>query len=704
MTKAEQKRYDKIQERIAGGEIIEQKCWKMIREINSFSEERLNSAAMIYNDREYTYRQMFRQWERYAEVFSALNITEENHSRAGVVSTPSLISVFTFYGLNMTGVSASMISFMDITDMKQLGKLIRTENITDLILSDFYFTPQMLRKILGKKEKWGLNNIIVQHIPMEGPFCRRELQLYSRINEHQLRRIPGIVFMDDLLDRFEATPICFGREESADAAIILHTSGTTSGIHKPVPLSDRALNESTARMLRDERFRELEGKVVCGLGLELAGSYSAVDMMHLPLTFGGTIVILPLGQMDVEMFGLAISHYKMTILFSSDIMMEFWMKSPVPLDFSSLSHIFAGGSYLSPESKKRYDEFLRKCGAKAGISIGYGLSEAGASCILASPDRTDDAIGYPLPGVRVKIFDEEENRYYNLEDGPRTGVLFLSTPSLSNGCIDNDVFFTLDEIDGEAWLNTYDLVQVNEDGSLSCIGRMNKFFVNNDGIRFDAGLVETAVSAQPGIRACGLAPSYNKSIHDTIPVLYVQTTGNERNAPETVRQALRNVFIRDNRIVETNLPGQCVITDEIPYTVTGKVDVYRIKKEGINGAIYAIIPVRKQGKLVDIRIEATGFNGVNSRAGVPDELASFFNPFVQIEQLFGHGAASGMGQKQKGGMPGFPFGSGRQMPGGGFPFGPGRQMAWGGSPDVQQRTRPCGGFPFGAGRQMPGGG
>ena len=35
---------------------------------------------MIAGDREYTYRQMFRLWERYAEVFSALEINEANHS------------------------------------------------------------------------------------------------------------------------------------------------------------------------------------------------------------------------------------------------------------------------------------------------------------------------------------------------------------------------------------------------------------------------------------------------------------------------------------------------------------------------------------------------------------------------------------------------------------------------------------------------
>ena len=38
---------------------------------------------------------------------------------------------------------------------------------------------------------------------------------------------------------------------------------------------------------------------------------------------------------------------------------------------------------------------------------------------------------------------------------------------------------------------------------------MNKYFVNNEGVKFDAGLVETALSESPGIKKCALAPVYD---------------------------------------------------------------------------------------------------------------------------------------------------------------------------------------------------
>jgi hypothetical protein len=56
-------------------------------------------------------------------------------------------------------------------------------------------------------------------------------------NENGLDILP-----EDLLKEYEATPIVYGSMESTEGSIIMHTTGTVSGIHKPIPMSDRALN------------------------------------------------------------------------------------------------------------------------------------------------------------------------------------------------------------------------------------------------------------------------------------------------------------------------------------------------------------------------------------------------------------------------------------------------------------------------------
>ena len=563
---------------------------------------------------------MFRNWEKYAEVFSALDITEQNHSRVGMVADAIADAVLIFYGLNMTGASVSMILNFEMENPESFARKLRTEGITDLLLFDTFLAPEDLDWICRERDSLELRNIILFHDRVSGPFAPPEMQMQSRRNRFIFRRFSGVLFMDDLLERYESTPIIYGSSPSLDEAVIIHTSGTTNGIHKPVPLSDRALNEAVARHLRSGLFDEFEGRTVSVLGMELSAVYSLADMMQLPFAFGGEVVTVPMGIFNPYITD-AIRKYRVNSLFCTAQQFEEWIRYQGEADLSRLKYVSIGGSYVSADAKKRYETYLKQCGTDIGISIGYGLSEAGGGCILAPADRKDDAIGYPLPGVKVKIFDEDEEKYYDLEDGPRTGVLCLSTGSLSGGKIDDTVYFELDEIDGEKYLNTYDLVTVNDDGSMTCIGRMNKYFVNNEGIRFDAGLVETATAAQPGIILCGLAPEYEKMIHDTIPVLYVQTEGSGKEAVQTVRQALINVFIYDNMIVETNLPGQCVISDQIPLTATGKVDVHRIAKEGAVGKRYKVQPVRNTEGLTDIRLEYVDASSDPSTwAGLPDEL------------------------------------------------------------------------------------
>jgi long-subunit acyl-CoA synthetase (AMP-forming) len=274
---------------------------------------------------------------------------------------------------------------------------------------------------------------------------------------------------------------------------------------------------------------------------------------------------------------------------------------------------------MSAYSKGKYDGFLAACGSKARVTAGYGLSETAGACILSDPDREDDSMGRPLAGVRVKLYDEDDDKFYDLSDGPRRGVLYISSPSVSGGRIDGRPFFDLEDTGEGMYLNTYDMVDAGADGYLRYAGRMNRYFVNNEGIRFDAGLIEAALSAQPGIDSCCITPGYDKTMHDTIPVLNAAVSGSDGSATEVIEDALRAVFIEGGLIRDTNLPGQCRIADRLPMSDTGKPDARRIAGGEVKGRLYRIDPKRSEGVLRDIELvpyrDAPGL-----RSGLPDEL------------------------------------------------------------------------------------
>ena len=602
------------------------KGWEFLVNANSVSEERLDRVAVIAMDRTYTYRQMFRKWERYAEVFSALNITGENHSRLAIFDCSSVESSFAIYGANMTGASVSGFSPTYISDKFPLDLAIKGENITDLFINDLTVNKKLLLNVARKKLELGIRNIIVVRVPLESDKMDQRLIDLSKKNYKELKTVKGVLFMEELLDRYEATPIRYASTNSADDAFIMHTSGTTKGISKPVPLSDLGLNSAALNAYASGKFNDFEGGAVVLNTMVATSVYGLVNQLHEPFAFGCTVVIMPLSNVN-PFFMDAIGYYKVNVLFITPFYFEMWAKCPpqaVP-DFSSVKCVVVGGAYMSAEARERYKSLMKEHGGQDPQMInGYGMSETAGACILQTEEVDNDSIGYPLPGVQIKIYDENEQKYYSVEDR-HPGVLYIHSDSISLGKIDDTVFFETEEIDGLPYICTYDLVHVNEDGSLSCRGRANRYFVNNDGVKFDAGIVETMIQAEPGIEAAAVVPWYDKMVtHDTVPVLYVQPvdTSDSKASLKVLKAALRDVFIDNEKEKETNLPMQCVIAAELPRNANGKIDIYRITQEDIPGQRYIVRTRRKEGTLKDIILEpVTDLEQGITNGEVPKELS-----------------------------------------------------------------------------------
>ncbi len=608
-------------QRIESGEIADQPCWSFIKEMNSVSDERLDSVALTDGYRQYTYRQMFRAWERYAEAFSGLGLTGANHSRVGIISVPLPETIFALYGLNMTGASVSLIYHLDLYDEKQIYSMIEREKITDLMISEIFAFPNVMDRLLKDREKLGIKNIVLLPSPMGGKYAIPAFDVIRKLNKALYGELEDSILMEDLLEKYDAHPISVSKKAGP---IILHTTGTVSGMHKPVPMSNKAINSAVlslikARELFDD-FKQIPEHVVTTVPFYLSWAYFMIDSMHTALAWGAEVVCLPMASTNPH-YSEVIESYGVNVLFTGLILFDTWNKTRPHIDLSKLKLVIMGGTYIAPDYKKELNAYLRSCGSDARFVNGYGLSELGGACIVCPSSREDDAIGYLLPGFKAKLYVEEEKRYYDISEGPRTGVLLISSPSMSEGKLDRTVFFELEEIDGEKYFNSHDLVKVAEDGCMTCIGRSNNYFVNNAGVRFDAGLVETAVTKQPGVRFCGLAPEFHKVLHDNIPILYVELKEQGVDDMNTVRDALIQVFIKDKLISNTNLPSQVVLVEKMPLNSNGKVDGKALKSGSVTGVRYSIKPVHEGETLVDIElVKAKEGEFATVGAGVPKEL------------------------------------------------------------------------------------
>ncbi len=627
------KQKNKLMQRMSSGELVDQPCWSFIKEMNSVSDERLDSIALTDGYRQSTYRQMFRAWERYAEAFSGLGLTGENKSRVGIVSLTLSETIFALYGLNMTGASVSLIYHLDLYDEKQIYSMIEREKITDLIISELFAFPNLLKRLVKDKESLGINNIIILPSPMGGDYAIPAFDVVRKLNKELSREISGCILMEDLLEEYEAHPISVSKEAGT---IILHTTGTVSGMHKPVPLSNKAINSFVVSFIRaqdkfDDFKRDFPEHPVTCVPFYLSWAYFMVNSLHTSLSMGAEVICLPMASMNPH-YSQAIVDHKVNVIFTG-MVFDTWNKTRPDIDLSELKFVIMGGTYVSPEYKKEFNEYLKSCGSTANFINGYGLSELCGAVAICPSEREDDAIGYLMPGVKAKIFVEDEGRYYDLSDGPRTGVLLLTADTMSSGVLDDTQFFELEEVDGEKYFNTHDLVRVDSDECMTCIGRSNNYFVNNAGVRFNAGLVERAISSQAGIRFCGLAPEFHKVLHDNVPVLYVEMREHGPDELEILRKALIQVFIKNELIADSNLPSQVVMVEHMPLNSNGKVDGKLLKAGKVKGVRYSIKPVLIDGELIDIAlVPAPEGESATIDAGVPQELED--DPYNLLSAAF----------------------------------------------------------------------
>lgn len=604
-----EKRENELRAVLAKGDINNQRIWQYVKERATFDRMRMSAPAIFDCTRTYTYSQMFDKWDDYARVLSALGITDEAHSRVGLAGSIAAETLFAFYALNMTGAEVSMMSYPDFQPGGQWKEIIAREHITDLILSDILLTPQTWNAIQKEAEKLGLRHIILLHSLLGGPTVGPAELVFNEFNHHALKRMDSTVFMDDLIKTYSDAEIHLCKGDGEQLAIITHTSGSTKGVRKPLPYTDKRVNTvaSEVKGINRQLFPDFKTgqRIKHLLPFDTSSFMCMVGTVDVCFCEGDSVVLTGLGFMHPK-FIRAIPYYQVDILSAGGFMIDSWMKQTDldDVDLSCLKIFNCGGSFTSKEKLDQYRQFLSEHGYRNPIIRGYGMSEAGSAGLLADDTCDADCLGYPVPKEDFRILDEEDGLFYSMDGGVRTGVLYITSNTMACNTLDGETLFKLTEIDGRPFLCTNDVVRLNENGSLSYAGRSDRFFVNNEGVRFESGLVETQLNAHSQINKCVIVPILEKRIHDTVPLLYVIPEQKGYGAEMRIQQALKDVFINNPDFEGSALPVQFVIVDSIPYNVSGKIDVYKITRDRLKGSAYDIKPVYIDGKLTDIRIEA----------------------------------------------------------------------------------------------------
>jgi acetyl esterase/lipase len=312
-------------ERIAAGEFSNMKVWRSIRDKLCFDESALDRTAIIDCTTEYTYEQMYGEWERYARVFSALDICCDNSSRVALCGVISAESIFALFGLNMTGAEVSLFSYPDFLPGGMWKTMIENEKITDLIIADIIVTPEIRQEIESIRDKMGLRNVIYMHSLMGGPAVGPAELTWNEINYHMLKRIPGTVFMDELLIRYGHASVKYDETAGDRPAFILHASGRADGKGEPLFFTDKAFND-LLNVLPKGMHSLINGSDD-GKPMRILQPFDFSSVMSLSaglctaLCAGDTVVTTYFGFVHPK-FIRAVEYYNVSVLITTGFMMD----------------------------------------------------------------------------------------------------------------------------------------------------------------------------------------------------------------------------------------------------------------------------------------------------------------------------------------------------------------------------------------------
>jgi len=333
-----------------------------------------------------------------------------------------------------------------------------------------------------------------------------------------------------------------------DLAGFLYTSGTT-GRSKGAMTTQTNLLSNAQTLAAAWRFTDADVLLHALPIFHTHGLFAATNVM---LVAGGAMVFLPKFDLDQVIAALPKSTSMMGVpTFYTRLLGD------ARFDRALTSHmrLFISGS--APLLAETHIQFENRTGHR--ILERYGMTETNMN--ISNPydgERRAGTVGFPLPGVEVKITDSNGKQ---VADG-EVGQIEVRGPNVFRGYWQMPEK-TREELRENGFFITGDLGERDSDGYISIVGR-EKDLIISGGYNIYPKEVELALDAQPGVLESAVIGVAHPDFGETVLAVLVGEPGTVLDVGaigDSVGQSLARF----------KQPRKLVIMDALPRNTMGKV-------------------------------------------------------------------------------------------------------------------------------------
>jgi malonyl-CoA/methylmalonyl-CoA synthetase len=356
----------------------------------------------------------------------------------------------------------------------------------------------------------------------------------------------------------ESQPVAFDNSARTadDLVAILYTSGTT-GVSKGAMLSHDNLL-SNALTLAD--YWQFSSDDVLLHALPIFHTHGLFVAINIILAVGGSIIFL--ARFDVEQM-LAQLPRVTSMMGVPTFYTRLLADERFERELVAHMRLFVSGS--APMLAETHIQFEERIGQR--ILERYGMTETNMN--TSNPyhgERRVGSVGFPLPGVEVRISDAETAQ--ELAPG-ETGMIEVRGPNVFLGYWRKPEKTEL-ELRANGFFITGDLGKIDADGYVHIVGR-EKDLIISGGYNIYPKQIETEIDALEGVLESAVFGVKHGDLGEAVAVAVVALPGHDID-PEQLIAAL------EPRLARFKLPRQVFVLEELPRNAMGKVQKNSLRK------------------------------------------------------------------------------------------------------------------------------